>query len=563
MLNGIPTLIAVDGPIATLHRIPTVSSSQTAGGFPTQVRFFYIERAALVITSESDDCSSPGAETLAAAEVERPKAVSAEGETVSGASEIEQRTKFSIGQAVPVSENSLPLTAEHVVFTGILASMTHREAFRLVEQYGGRATQSVSSATTMLVIGEEGWPLEADGATSQKLRQAMQVLADGGHMRIVAESDWLHLLGLNERREEIQKAYTPAMLSRLLEIPVRLIRRWARLGLIRPVRRVCRLPYFDYREVASARRLAALLDQGVSPETIERSLSELSQTLAGTDRSLAQLNILVQDENVLLRDAHGVIQPRTGQRLLDFDGVAQLSVAAGDDVLPEAKGVGETTDSEMASESDEGPVSFSITEARLQLGDRRMKDWNADEWFHEGCRLAEETEFESAVNAFRNSMSLLVSEQSLLRVDLDSDPLERAVFPDPAEVNFHLADALYRVGRPDAAIERYHCAIEFAPDFIEAWTQLGCLQTEAGQYESAEESFVTAISIHRGNPDALLHYAQLLEQMDRFEEAGTYWQQYLEHDSRGPWAEHARQRLEQIQLGAAATRTPLSNVDGK
>ena len=45
------------------------------------------------------------------------------------------------------------------------------------------------------------------------------------------------------------------MLSRLLGLPVNLIRRCGDIGLIHPVRRVCRLPYFDFREVASARRL--------------------------------------------------------------------------------------------------------------------------------------------------------------------------------------------------------------------------------------------------------------------------------------------------------------------
>ena len=159
--------------------------------------------------------------------------------------------------------SSLPLSGETVAFTGTLASMVHRDAIRMVEEYGGRATQAVSGSTTMLVIGEEGWPLEDDGGASQKLQQVMQLIADGADARIVAESDWLQLLGLDDRREEIRRAHTPAMLSRLLDVPVRMIRRWARLGLIKPVRRVCRLPYFDYREVASARRLAALLEQGV------------------------------------------------------------------------------------------------------------------------------------------------------------------------------------------------------------------------------------------------------------------------------------------------------------
>lgn len=463
--------------------------------------------------------------------------------------------------------SSLPLAGETVAFTGTLASMVHRDAARLVEQYGGRAMQSVSGSTTMLVVGEEGWPLEASGEPSQKLQQSMQLIADGAGLRIVAESDWLHLLGLNERRDEIQRAYTPAMLSRLLDVPVRLIRRWARLGLIRPVRRVCRLPYFDYREVASARRLAALLEEGVSAERLEQSLSELGQTLAGTDRSLAQLNLLVQDEKVLLRDAHGVVNPRTGQRLLDFDGPGPLTVVPVDHG-PELPADGAVTARATAARrsaalrvlpspaaEDDEPVSISITEARLQLGDRRMSEWNADEWFHEGCRLAEEAEFESAVNAFRNSMSLLVSEQSLLRDDGFSQLRERGgVFPDPADVNFHLADALYRASKIEAAVERYLCAIEFAPDFIEAWTQLGCLQTELRQYEAAEESLLTAISIHPGNPDALLHYAQLLEHTQRRDEALSWWQQYLQYDSRGPWADHARSRLEQAQTAVTEPR---------
>ncbi|MEN9557379.1 MAG: hypothetical protein RLZZ232_3665, partial [Planctomycetota bacterium] len=169
--------------------------------------------------------------------------------------------------AATEAANTRPLAGETLAFTGTLASMTHRAAMELVEQHGGRASQAVTSHTTMLVIGEEGWPLEADGRTSQKLQQASQNVADGHAIRIVAESDWLLILGLDDRRDEIRKAHTPAMLSRLLDVPVRLIRRWARLGLIRPVRRVGRLPWFDYREVASARRLAALLDEGVSAET--------------------------------------------------------------------------------------------------------------------------------------------------------------------------------------------------------------------------------------------------------------------------------------------------------
>ncbi|MCP4172663.1 MAG: GlcNAc transferase [Fuerstiella sp.] len=424
--------------------------------------------------------------------------------------------------------------------------MIHREAAELVELNGGRAVQSMSGSVSMLVVGEEGWPLEEDGAASQKLTHATQLMADGAEIRIVAESDWLHLINLIERREEIHRSYTPAMLQTLLGVPGNVIRRWARIQLIRPVSIVGRCPYFDYREVASAQRLARLLDEGVTPECLEKSLSELSRTLAGTDRSLAQLNLLVQDKNVLMRDAHGVLIPGSGQRLLDFDTAADLSLHCSDDPAEPAAADQEREETPNLTPEDEQLTTISFIEARLQLDDRSMSEWTADEWFNEGCRLSEEAAFDSAVNAFRNCLSLLASEHALLRESQTSFSGQAGpVFPDPADVNFHMADALYRAGKTEAAIERYHCATEFAPDFIEAWTQLGCLQTERQQWQLAEEALITAISIHDGNPDALLHYAQLLDQVQRSADAVVYWEKYLRHDSRGPWADHARGRLEE------------------
>lgn len=444
--------------------------------------------------------------------------------------------------------SSLPLTGECVAFTGTLASMVHREAAKLTETYGGRAVQSVSGAVTMLVVGEEGWPLEDDGEASQKLKLTTQLIADDANIRIIAESDWLNLIGLNERRDEIQRSYTPAMLSRLLDVPVGLIRRWGRIGLIHAVSRVGRMPYFDYREVASAQRLAKLLNEGIRPETLERSLTDLSHTLAGTDRSLAQLNLLVQDEKVVLRDAHGVLMPKTGQRLLDFDAAPDLKLHAEEIAETQQWFSSEAQQVEDAITDDDVPVSISFAEARMKLDDRSMDEWKADEWFNEGCRLAEEAAFEAAVNAFRNCLTLLASDHAMLLDPVIPNTGPAEIFPDPADVHFHMADALYRNGKSEAAIERYYCAIEFAPDFIEAWTQLGCLQTERGYWLAAEEALLTAISIHDANPDALLHYAQLLDQLERYRDALRYWEKYLQHDSRGPWADHARKRLEESSL---------------
>jgi hypothetical protein len=442
------------------------------------------------------------------------------------------------------------LSGQVVSFTGTLASMTHKAALELVERAGGRGVQAVSQGTTLLVIGEEGWALEDDGRASVKLRQALQLVAEGAGIRIVAESDWLQMLGLDERRDEIRRAHTPAMLSRMLNVPVRLIRRWARLGLLRPVRTVGRLPWFDYREAAGARRLAGLLCEGVSAEVIERSLCELSRVLAGTDRSLAQLNLLVHDDQILLRDARGVLNPRTGQRLLDFEGGSGLPAGLSGGELGSAGGVhgecGGAVDPAGAAEG--GVLSF----AGLAGGVRSESEpWTSEEWFHEGCRLSESGEFEQAVTVFRRSLCLLGGESGGLGGrragcwDGGEEPLQ----PDPADVNFHLADALYRGGRLEAAVERYYCAIEWAPEFIEAWSQLGCLQAELEEFEAAEESLRAALAIHPSNPDVLLSFAQLLDRLGRESEAVEYWRQYLQFDSRGPWSEHARMRAGGLESG--------------
>ena len=442
------------------------------------------------------------------------------------------------------------LSGQVVSFTGTLASMTHKAALELVERAGGRGVQALSQGTTLLVIGEEGWALEDDGRASVKLRQALQLVAEGAGIRIVAESDWLQMLGLDERRDEIRRAHTPAMLSRMLNVPVRLIRRWARLGLLRPVRTVGRLPWFDYREAAGARRLAGLLGEGVSAEVIERSLCELSRVLAGTDRSLAQLNLLVHDDQILLRDERGVLNPRTGQRLLDFEGGSGLPEGLSGGELGSAGGVhGECVGAgDPAGAAEGGVLSF----AGLAGGVRSESEpWTAEEWFHEGCRLSESGEFEQAVTVFRRSLCLLGSESGGLGVRRaggwggGEEPLQ----PDPADVNFHLADALYRGGRLEAAVERYYCAIEWAPEFIEAWSQLGCLQAELEEFEAAEESLRAALAIHASNPDVLLSFAQLLDRLGRESEAVEYWRQYLQFDSRGPWSEHARMRAGGLESG--------------
>lgn len=395
------------------------------------------------------------------------------------------------------------LQGERVSFTGTLASMTHHQAHQLVEEHGGTPLPHVSQQLTMLVIGEEGWPLEIDGQPSQKLQQVNLWRKEGREIRLLNESEWLHLLGLEDNHQDVRRLSTPAMLSQLLDISVGTIRRWERIGLIKPARRIYRLPYFDFQEVTGARRIAELLDAGVHPSVIEAGLKKLDACLQGIDRPLVQLEILAHGSQLLYRDSSSLVEPISGQRCFDFDPSRDHDEFHDDD-------------SEVSlSESDAPPLENEI---RLH--------WSVDEWFHEGCRLLDENQVNEAVEAFRLCL------------------MER---PGDAETNFFLAESLYRIGNAAGALERYYAAVEADHDYIEGWTQIGCVHAEMGELESALEAFRIALDVHPDYPEAHLHKAEVLHQLGRTQEAVSHWQAYLEHVQRGPWADSARQRLEEAE----------------
>jgi DNA-binding transcriptional MerR regulator len=395
----------------------------------------------------------------------------------------------------PSVPQSPALAGERVAFTGTLASMTHREAHARVVQNGGAATEHVSRHTTMLVIGEEGWPLEPDGKPSVKLQHAERLNAEGLDIRIVRETEWLGFVGLDGRRGELHRRCTPAMLSRMLDISVHEIRRWERMGLIKAVVHVCRLPYFDFQEVAGARRLAELVEAGVPVREIQASLARLESVVGVGSRPLAQLDILAADKHLLYRDAQGRLKTAAGQRLFEFDGASPTAT----------------------------PATIPLTPVQAPS----RNDWTSGDWFEEGRRLADEGSLAPAVEAFRMS---LMGEH------------------DAPEVQFHLADALYRQSNARAALERYHVATELDHNYLEAWTQIGCLLSELGQFEESIDAFSIAIDIHPDYPDAHLHIAESLHQTGRTAEATPHWQKYLEYDQSGPWAESARQRLEETRV---------------
>ena len=395
-----------------------------------------------------------------------------------------------------------PLAGEVVAFTGTLASMTHAAAADLVVELGGTFAERLTRAATLLVVGEEGWPLAEDGAPTVKFRRAVEWNRRGeATVRLLAESDWLRAAGLSvpdggDYPADVRRRYTPAMLSRLLDVSPGRIRRWAREGLIRPVRTVHRLPYFDFREVARTRTLARLLEAGVPRGELEAGLQALGEVF-GEDAAAVRLDLLARDGRLLVRDAAGLREPRTGQRVLDFS---------------------PGTEPDAATEVGDEPDSPALL--RLPDPGGREDRRSAAEWFRIGVDRLDADDPAAAVPA--------------LRACLARDP-------GNAEAHFHLADALFRTGEPGAAAERYRAATEHDPRYVEAWVNLGCVRSGGGEHRRAAAAFRTALAIHGDLPEAHFHLAESLHALG--EDAGSHYRAYLTHDDRGPWAQLAKARL--------------------
>ena len=427
----------------------------------------------------------------------------------------------------PELDSSPCLQGEKVAFTGILASMTHRQACELVVENGGTSSVHVSRKVTMLVVGEEGWPLDEEGKASVKVEQAVDLINSGVPLQILKESEWLRLLGLEHRERDVHRLFTPAMLQQKLDIPVGVVRRWERLGLIKPEQRVYRLPYFDFQEVAAVRRLQEMLKAGVPRDRIEQSLSGLRLLLPSVDRPLAQLEILARDSRVVFRDGNGLVEARTGQRMLDFDS----------EWVDSSPNLSESENERSAQAGlSDAPSTIPIPTFGV-VTETTPANWNAEEWFDHGCGLLADNGVTEAVEAFRMALMLC---------------------PDDAEIHFYLASALYRIGNVGGAMERYHVAVELDHEYIEAWTQLGCLRFETGDSQAAIEAFDIALTCHADYSDAVYHKATVLSELGRNDEAVVLWKQYLDFDQEGPWATSVMERLEAVY---AASAESVESVD--
>ena len=389
--------------------------------------------------------------------------------------------------------------------------MNRRQATNLVQSFQAVVvdlqrkstwqSESNDPPVDWVVIGANQSPLTQTELLSQQTIDA----AARGDLEILSETELWQRLGLVEDEQAVQRYYTPVMLADLLGVSVRVIRRWHRRGLITAVMTLHKLPYFDYAEVATAKRLAGWINDGANPNAIERRLASLVAVLPNIHRPLDQLSILIEGKQILLRQGEGLVEP-SGQMRFDFAAMEQAS--------DDAPGRNDDNSAQNAI------VAFGPLDQPPMLGPHAA---SVDDPLLQAAYDAED----------RDELEIAID---LYHAILGRDGIR-------AEISFQIGELLYRMNFLVAARERYYVAIEADPEFVEARAALGAVLAELGQNDLAIAALRGALSLHDDYADVHYTLAKTLDSADQSDEAQLHWQRIVELAPESPWAAEAKQRL--------------------
>ncbi|MCI0683290.1 MAG: tetratricopeptide repeat protein [Gemmataceae bacterium] len=358
--------------------------------------------------------------------------------------------------------------------------MARAEAQALVRSLGGQPENSVTRRTSILVVGQEGWPLQKDGQLTRKLQMAKKAAVLGHRVAVVGELDWLDDLGLGDQANHIRRRFTLGQLGTLLKIPRSRLQAWMRAGLVAPVESVQGVKYFAYQQVANLRSLWEMTQSGVTIADLRHSLHRLAKWFPSVSSACPSASLLEQQGQILVRLDNGTLAEPSGQLQLDF----------GDD--HEA----------VAAQS--------------------PKDLSAAEWLKRGCACEESGNLDDAARAYRQALF--------------------AGGPQ-ADACFNLGNVLYNLGQLGQAAERYRQALELDHAFAAAWNNLGNVLAELGEHDEAIAAFEQALQTCPDYADAHYGLADTLQTVNRFLDARPHWKEYLRLEPMGEWAVYARRCL--------------------
>lgn len=273
------------------------------------------------------------------------------------------------------------------------------------------------------------------------------------------------------------RGYTTRDVESLVGLSLRQAQEYGRSGVLDAHRDDAGHYHFSFQDLVLLRTARALLDARVPQQRILRSLRKLKDQLP-TGRSLTEVRIAAEGEDVVVYDEGHVWEPESGQLRFAFD-VAELAAR----VEPLARQAIEetTTTAETAADWLEVGVGLEVqAPAQAKRAYARvleMQPDHAEALVNLGRLLHEEGELEEAITLYGRALD--------------------AGGGDRSTAAYNLGIALEDLGRDDDAASAYRRAIDADPGFADAHYNLSRVLERRGDKVSALRHLKTYRSLTR------------------------------------------------------------------
>lgn len=141
--------------------------------------------------------------------------------------------------------------------------------------------------------------------------------------------------------------------------------------------------------------------------------------------------------------------------------------------------------------------------------------------FNEGAEFEQKSQIASAEDCYKHVLRL--------------DPRHCAALVNMGTIHYNRKEFV-------RATNLYRKATKFAPDYALAWFNLGNALDETASPGSIQ-AYETALKLDPKYPDAHYNLALALAKSKEPRKAIKHWRIYVQLDSAGPWANHARSAI--------------------
>lgn len=304
-------------------------------------------------------------------------------------------------------------------------------------------------------------------------------------------------LGRNDGKltDPLNQRFTRREVARIVGVSERQLRYWERLRLVRPRARWGQR-FYSFGDLAASRTLREITAQRVPARRLRRALAALVELTGSDPGPLSSLRVIPRGREIVIVPPAGTlppIEPLTRQM-----GLA-LGAAA-----PPAK------------------IRAIVTRT-------------AEQWFELGLSCdSDPASFTRAVEAYRRALELA---------------------PDWVEPRINLGVTLYQLWQLEEAEDAFRQVLRLDPKNATALFNLGCVLYELGELDQAIRALRQAARLAPASADTHLNLALTYEKTGAAQRARRHWALYLKYAPNGPWAEHARTR---IQRGASRRRAKVT-----